>query len=124
MEADDLTWRWPAAQLDALAQIAQAGDFDRDATNSAEALAIRMRAALRAGQLVDDLVNRLMLALLDAGAPEIEVAELIGLASTSTVKRRVARELQRQRKLQVAKGPPRLASGTEGSSGGHLNVPL
>ena len=97
MDADDLGWRWPAAQLDVLARIAQAGDLDRDATNSVEALETRMRLALRAGQLVDDLINRLMLALLDAGATEIEVAELMGLAYTSTVKRQAARELQRQR---------------------------
>ena len=97
MDADDLSWRWPAAQLDALAQIAQAGDLDRDATNSVEALETRMRLALRAGHLVDNLINRLMLALLDAGATEIEVANLMGLASASTVKRRAARELQNQR---------------------------
>ena len=95
MEADDLTWRWPAAQLDALAQIAQAGDLDRDASNSVEALETRMRLALQAGQLVDDLVNRLMLALMDAGADAADVSELMGLVSTQAVHRRAARVRRR-----------------------------
>lgn len=100
MQADDLTWRWPAAQLDMLAQIAQAGDLDGDATNSVEALETRMRLALQADQLVDDLVNRLMLAHLDAGANSVDVAELMGLVSAQVVHRRAARTRRRLQEPQ------------------------
>lgn len=103
MDTDDLTWRWPAAQLDVLARISRPGDSDEEATDGVEALENRMRIALQATQLVDDLVNRLMLALLDAGAAPADVAEVMGLASRQAVHRRAKRARRRLRAADLAR---------------------
>ena len=96
--ADDLTWQFSASQLQVITHLLNLGDRSTDETG--EALAIRMRLALRAAREVDDLINRLMLALLDANQTSSEVAELMGLVSEQALLRRARRERQKRSRRQ------------------------